>query len=108
LSPSSINTWPGLEQKFHDYFYNGEVELGLSDLTSIKQKYNKSVTEYLKKFRDTRNKCYNLTIGEKDLTDLAFAGLASYLKEQMEGQHFIDVKQVMQRAVAQENCAKDG
>jgi hypothetical protein len=41
------------------------------------------------------------------LADLAFAGLASYLKERMEGQEFIDVNQVMQRVVAQENRAKD-
>jgi hypothetical protein len=38
-----------------------------------------------------RNKCYNLTIGEKDLADLAFAGLASHLKERMEGQEFADM-----------------
>jgi hypothetical protein len=47
LSPGSVDTWPGLEQKFNDYFYNGEVELRLSDLTAIKQKYSKWVTEYL-------------------------------------------------------------
>jgi hypothetical protein len=38
-----------------------------------------------------RNKCYNLTIGEKDLADLAFAGLASHLKERMEGHEFADM-----------------
>jgi hypothetical protein len=41
--------------------------------------------EYLWRFRETRNKCYNLTIGEKDLVDLAFAGLSSYLREKLEG-----------------------
>jgi hypothetical protein len=39
----------------------------------------------MRRFREMRNKCYNLTIGEKDLADLAFTGLASYLKEKMEG-----------------------
>jgi hypothetical protein len=42
------------------------------------------------------------------LVALAFVGLASYLKERMEGQDFIDVNQVMQCVVAQENRAKDG
>jgi hypothetical protein len=37
-----------LEQKFHDYFYNGEVELRLSDLTSLRQKYTKTVFDYSK------------------------------------------------------------
>jgi hypothetical protein len=48
LTPNSIYIWPSLEQKFHDYFYSGEVELRLSDLTTVKQKYNEAVPEYLK------------------------------------------------------------
>jgi hypothetical protein len=36
LPPNSIDSWVSLEQKFHDYFYNGEVELRLSDLTSLR------------------------------------------------------------------------
>jgi hypothetical protein len=27
LPPNSIDSWVSLEQKFHDYFYNGEGEL---------------------------------------------------------------------------------
>jgi hypothetical protein len=54
-----------------------------------------------------RNKCYNLTIGEKDLACLAFAGLSSYLKEKLEGQDFLDVNQVLQRAMVHENRARD-
>jgi hypothetical protein len=36
LPPNSIDSWVSLEQKFHYYFYNGEVELRLSDLTSLR------------------------------------------------------------------------
>jgi hypothetical protein len=79
LAPNSINTWAEVEEKFHEYFYNGETELKLSDLSAIKQKYSEMVAEYVKHFRETRNKCYSLTIREKDLADLAFAGLSSYL-----------------------------
>jgi hypothetical protein len=93
LASDSIDSWPCLEQKFHDYFYNREVDLRLSDLTAVKQKYNESASEYLKRFREMRNRCYNLTIGEKDLADLAFASLASYLKEKLEGQDFVDMNQ---------------
>jgi hypothetical protein len=107
LAPNSIETWVVLEQKFHEYFYNGEVEPRLSDLTTVRQKYNETMPEYLKQFRETWNKCYNLTIGEKDLADLAFAGLSSNLKENMEGHEFIDVNQVLQRAIVYENCAKE-
>jgi hypothetical protein len=48
LPPNSIDTWPQLEQKLHDYFYNGEIELRLSDLTAIREKYNETAAEYLK------------------------------------------------------------
>jgi hypothetical protein len=74
LPPNLIDSWVGLEQKFHDYFYNGKVELRLSDLTSLRQKYTETVSNYLRRFREVRNRCYNLTILEKDFADLAFGG----------------------------------
>jgi hypothetical protein len=45
LPPNSIDSWASLEQKFHDYFYNKEIELKLSDLTSLRQKYTKTVSD---------------------------------------------------------------
>jgi hypothetical protein len=48
LPPNSIDSWVNLEQKFHDYFYNGEVGLTLSDLTSLRQKYTETVFDYLR------------------------------------------------------------
>ena len=55
LSPNSISTWEQLEQKFLEYFYSGETELRLSDLTMVRQKYNKHVHDYIRRFRDVRN-----------------------------------------------------
>jgi hypothetical protein len=43
------------------------------------------VGEYVRRFRDTHNKCYSLTIREKDLAELVFAGLTQVLKDKMEG-----------------------
>jgi hypothetical protein len=96
LSPNSIDTWEHLEQKFHDYFYNKKSELRLSYIVSVKQKTNENVVEYKKRFRETRNKCYGLTIGEKDLAELAFAGLNMALRDRLEGQDFSDINQVLQ------------
>jgi hypothetical protein len=95
-----------LEQKFQDYFYNGEVELGLSGLTSLRQKYTETIFYYLRRFREVRNSCYNLTIAEKDLIDLAFASFAPYLKDKLEGQEFFDTNQLLQRVLPYENRAK--
>jgi hypothetical protein len=69
LPPNSIVSWVSLEQKFHDYFYNGEVELRLSNLMSWRQKYTETIYDYLWRFREVRNQCYNLTTAEKDLAN---------------------------------------
>jgi hypothetical protein len=107
LPPNSIDTWDRLEQRFNDYFYNGETELRLSHLVAIRQKNNEVVCDYMRQLRDTRNKCYILTIGEKDLADLSFAGLSMALKDKMEESDFLDINQVMQRAMVHENWAKE-
>jgi hypothetical protein len=95
LPPNSIDSWVSLEQKFHDYFYNREVELRLSNLTSLRQKYTKTIFDYLMRFREVRNQCHNLTIVEKDLADLAFVGLTSYLRDKLDRQKFFDTNQLL-------------
>jgi hypothetical protein len=63
LAPTnSIFTWAQLEQKFHEYFYSRDTELRLSHLHTIKQNHNEPVAEYIRRFRDTRNQCFNLNI----------------------------------------------
>ena len=83
-----VNTWADLEQKFHDYFFNGETELKLSHLTLVKQKIHEGVAEYIRRFRDTRNRCYSLTISDRDLADLTFAGLLDFHKAKLESKNF--------------------
>jgi hypothetical protein len=95
LAPNSIFTWAQLEQKFHEYFYSGDTELRLSHLTAMKQKQNESATEYIKRFRDTRNEFFNLNISGKDLADLAYLGLIPHLKDKLESHIFSDVSQVL-------------
>jgi hypothetical protein len=80
LSPNSIFTWAQLEQKVYEYFYSGDIELRLSHLTVIKQKCNEYVANYIRRFRDTRNWCFNLNISNKDLPDLVYLGLLPHLK----------------------------
>jgi hypothetical protein len=79
----------------------------LSHHVAIKQKSNETMVDYMWRFRDMRNKCYGLTIGENDLAKLAFAGLSMALKDKMEGHDFVDMNQVLQRAMAYESRAKE-
>ena len=57
----------------------------LCHLTSVKQKHDESVVEYIRRFRDTKKQCYSLVISEKDLTELALNGLRTHIKERLEG-----------------------
>ena len=84
LTPNSIRSWDELEQKFHDHFYNGDNETKLTDLTSIKQGRDESIHEYFKRFKDNKNRCFNLTLSEKDLADLALAGLRSNYRQKLD------------------------
>jgi hypothetical protein len=93
LAPNSIFTWAQLEQKFHEYFYYGDTELRLSHLTAIKQKHNELTVDYIRRFRDTRNQCFNLNISDKDLADLAYSRLSPHLKEKLESHIFSNVSQ---------------
>jgi hypothetical protein len=107
LAPNSIFTWAQLEQKFHEYFYSGDTKLRLSHLTAVKQKHNESAAEYIRRFRDTRDRCFNLNISDKDLADLVYLGLTPHLKDKLEKHVFSDVSQVLQRALDCESRAKE-
>ena len=48
-----------------------------------------------------------MTISDRDLVDLAFADLLDFHKEKLDGQEFLDVSQVLQKALANESRAKE-
>ena len=79
----------------------------LSHLTSVKQKILEGISEYIRRFRDTRNQCYSLTISDRDLADLTFAGLLDFHKEKLDGQEFLDISQLLQKALANESRTKE-
>jgi hypothetical protein len=105
--PNFIFTWAQLEQKFYEYFYSGGAKLRLSHLTTIKQKHNEPTANYIRRFRDIRNRYFNLNIFDKDLVDLAYSRLSSHLKEKLGSHVFSDVSQVLQRALNCESRAKE-
>jgi hypothetical protein len=53
--------------------------------------------------KETKNWCFNLTIFEKDLADLAFQVMRSYLKEKLEGHIYLSLTKLQQFASVQEN-----
>jgi hypothetical protein len=68
LPPNSILLWGDLEQKFHDHFFSGDYELDLVDLVSLRRAKDESVNDYIRRFRDTKNRCFQIHLAEKQLT----------------------------------------
>jgi hypothetical protein len=60
LPSNSITSWEELERKFHEHFFSGEHELELADLASVRQGPEESVNDYIWRFRDTRNRCFQV------------------------------------------------
>ena len=94
LAPNSIHSWDELEQKFHDHFYSGDNETKLTDLRSVRQGRDESIHEYFKRFKDIKNRYFNLSLSEKDLVDLALAGLRSSYREKLDGSSFYSINQL--------------
>jgi hypothetical protein len=71
----------------------------LSQLTAIKQKHNEPTADYIRRFRDTRNQCFNLNISDKDLANLSYSGLTPHLKEKLESHVFFNIIQDLRWAL---------
>ena len=107
LPPNSILSWGDLEQKFHEHFFSGDYELDLVDLVALRQEKDESVSDYIRRFRDTRNRCFQIHLTDKQLVGIAFDGLRYYLKERLEGIQFFTLAQLHQRASACESRSKE-
>ena len=64
---------------------------------SVRQGRDESIHEYFKRFKDIKNLCFNLSLSEKDLVDLALAGLCSSYREKLDGLSFYSINQFRQR-----------
>jgi hypothetical protein len=69
----------------------------------VRQTRDESVLDYFKQFKEIKNRCFNLTISEKDLADLAFQGMHSYLREKLDGHIYLSLTPLQQFASVQEN-----
>ena len=77
-----------VKKKFHTYFYTGTREKKITDLTTIRQRTNELSTEFLQRFRETRNLCFSLSLADDQLAALAIQGMLPMWKEKLLGQEF--------------------
>jgi hypothetical protein len=58
---------------------------------------DKIVAGFVQRFIEVRNKCYSLTLGDKQLTELAFQGLLPTLREKYASYDFESLYQLVSR-----------
>jgi hypothetical protein len=83
-----------LEQQFHNFF-SGINEMKITDLTRLKQRNDETVAGFVQRFREVRNKCYSLNLGDKQLAEFAFQGLLPTLREKYASHDFESLSQLV-------------
>jgi hypothetical protein len=78
----------------------GTINSKLTDLTSVKQGKDETVSNYLRRFKVDR--CFNLSLSDSDLANLVAKGLKSALRDRLEGVDFYSLDSVLVRGMAQE------
>jgi hypothetical protein len=92
-----------LERKFYDHFYSESIQLKLTDLTSVRKGRDETISAYIKRFKETKNRCFNLSITDIDLADICLKGLRSSIRDKIEGSDFLSFAHVHVRALVVEN-----
>ena len=65
LPANSIIYWTNLEKQFHQFFYSGVEEMKLTDLTNLRQRNDESVTVFIQRFKDVKNRCFSLVLSDQ-------------------------------------------
>lgn len=72
-------------------------EKTIADLVDLKQRANESGFESVKRFRETKNLCFSMTLPDNQLAALAVRGLMPPLREKLAGSEFENLSQLAQK-----------
>jgi len=97
LPANSILYWADLERQFHQFLFSRVTELKLTDLTGLRQRNDESVTSFIQRFRDVKNRCYSLVLSDQQLADAALNGLLPHIKDKYASQEFESISQIASR-----------
>jgi hypothetical protein len=71
----------------------------ITDLTRLKQRNDETVVGFVQRFREVRNKCYSLNLGDKQLVELAYQGLLPTLREKYVSHNFESLNQLVSQMI---------
>ena len=60
----------------------------LTDLTTIRQRNDEPVTDYIQRFGDNRSRCFSLFLSDRQLAEIAFQGLQPHIWEKFTSHEF--------------------
>jgi hypothetical protein len=78
-----------------------------ADLYNIQQGRDESVFNYLERFKEIKNQCFNIPFSDSDLAYLAFRGLKSSLRDWLRDTKFNSLDEVFVKAIAYELRIKE-
>jgi hypothetical protein len=67
----------------------------ITDLTRLKLRNDEIVAGFIQTFKEVRNKCYSLNLGDKQFAALAFQGLLPTLREKYASHDFESLSQLV-------------
>jgi hypothetical protein len=79
LDPDSICTWKQLGEQFHIQYHSEAAKAGITDLAQVRQKRGETMAEFVRRFREMKNRCYSTRISKKEAVELASLGLLKLL-----------------------------
>ena len=73
----------------------------LTDLTNLRQRDDESVSVFIQRFRDVKNRCFSLVLSDQQLAEVAFQGLLPHIKEKYASQEFYSISQMAHRMIGE-------
>jgi hypothetical protein len=102
LGPDSIRTWKQLEEQFHIQYHSEAAEAGIADLAQVRQKRGETVAEFVRRFREMKNRCYSTRISEKEAVELASMGLLKPIRDLAFQLEFTSLAHLVQKLTTHE------
>jgi hypothetical protein len=91
-----------LEEQFHIQYHSEAVEAGIADLAQVRQKRGETMAEYIRRFREVKNRCYSTRISEKEAVELASLGLLKPIRDLAFQLEFTSLVHLVQKLTMQE------
>jgi hypothetical protein len=86
----------------HIQYHSEAAEAGIADLAQVRQKRGETVVEFIRRFREVKNRCYSTRILEKEAVELASLGLLKPIRDLAFQLEFTSLAHLVQKLTTHE------